>query len=841
MIKKAAKTYIQAGLSVVPTGIDKIPRVKKWKDREKEIPSKSTVEKEFSKPGMCVAIVCGKVSGNVETIDFDFKAEMFEDWAGLVEQDAPSLIQRLVIQSTQSGGAHVTYKCSQEKIPSSQKLATKWIEVDPDAADENGEHEHSGKKFKAIERGGNHYINPTYVETRGEAGYFLAYPSPGYEIRQGRFSNPPDITPEEREILIEAALSLSDRPPGDPVTGPKPTRGDRTALSPGDDYNQRGNVEQLLIDAGWTKTNRRSSGNDGTHWRRPGKDKGQSATLYDGSNVLHVFTASGAPFVINESYSPFAIYAYLEHEEDFSAAAKTLAAQGYGDQSKPYTESSRDPKTPEEWSIPVSLDEPDLPKITPEMFPGAIAEIAGAVSEATETPFELAAMLTIATIAAAVQGKMIVEIQPGYFEPLNIWIMVALESGARKSAVQRELTRALIDWEKDQREGMKDELAADKIIIDNCRSKLQNLRRKYGNETDPDKLDALEKEILEVECRVPGKKTLPRVWTDDVTPEMLAVLMSENNERMAILSSEGGIVDTIAGRYSNNLPNLDIFLKGYSADPVTVDRISREPIFLTHPTLTIGISPQPIVIQTLIEKHGFRGRGFLSRWLYALPKSNLGYRTNETRPVDESVKARFNSTIKALLSLEPPGGDPSRAHILKISKEAHNDRARFVDHVEIEMREGRQFEHIRDWAGKLPGQAVRLAGLFHAAKHAHIGADGLPIEPDTLKMALNLATILAGHALAAFDLMGQTPDLECAKKILKWIRREINAHRAQKFTRRDLHQALKGTYKKSNELDPGLRVLTDLGYIRPIENKSQGPGRPSEQYEINPKIGEKST
>jgi hypothetical protein len=65
----------------------------------------------------------------------------------------------------------------------------------------------------------------------------------------------------------------------------------------------------------------------------------------------------------------------------------------------------------------------------------------------------------------------------------------------------------------------------------------------------------------------------PRLAVDDVTPERLASLLRDHRGRLGVLSSEGDIVDIIAGRYSKTGdPNFGVFLKGelshFSAFPV---------------------------------------------------------------------------------------------------------------------------------------------------------------------------------------------------------------------------------------------------------------------------------
>ena len=67
----AAKAYVDAGISVLPTSHDKIPTIK-WKPRTAKIPTSGDVERDFSGNGHSVAIIGGAVSGNLECIDFDF-------------------------------------------------------------------------------------------------------------------------------------------------------------------------------------------------------------------------------------------------------------------------------------------------------------------------------------------------------------------------------------------------------------------------------------------------------------------------------------------------------------------------------------------------------------------------------------------------------------------------------------------------------------------------------------------------------------------------------------------------------------------------------------------------
>jgi len=98
---------------------------------------------------------------------------------------------------------------------------------------------------------------------------------------------------------------------------------------PGDDYNQRGEITQILEAHGWQRIGE-SGGNQ--LWRRPGKTTGNHSATFDG-RTFYVFSSAAPPFDANTGYSPFAVYAMLEHGGDYAAASASLAENGYGAES----------------------------------------------------------------------------------------------------------------------------------------------------------------------------------------------------------------------------------------------------------------------------------------------------------------------------------------------------------------------------------------------------------------------------------------------------------------------------------------------------------------------------
>jgi len=353
-----AASYLRAGLCVLPAVLaEKRPALSGWKQYQRRLPTERQVEAWFgAAEGLCV--LTGAVSGNLELIDFDHQAELYDAWRELVAEQAPGLVERLIIETSQSGGKHVAYR-SEAPIDGSFKLAQRTV-VAPSA----DPIEIAGKTYVPRRVGDRFEVLCTLIETRGEGGLFLCDPTPGYALQQGAFMELPLLTAAERTVLIESASALTETMPAPQLVPALPSGAGR----PGDDFNERGDVRAVLVRHGWTLVR----GGENELWRRPGKEVGWSATLKEG--IFYVFSTSAAPFDARQAYPPFAVYALLEHGGDFSAAAAALRAEGYGDD---------DVGESVDISMLLARDEPPgaPPLDDPGPFPTELLRIPGFVSD----------------------------------------------------------------------------------------------------------------------------------------------------------------------------------------------------------------------------------------------------------------------------------------------------------------------------------------------------------------------------------------------------------------------------------------------------------------------------
>jgi hypothetical protein len=307
---------------------------------------------------------------------------------------------------------------------------------------------------------------------------------------------------------------------------------------------------------------------------------------------------------------------------------------------------------------------------------------------------------------------------------------------------------------------------------------------------------------------------------------------------MAVMDAEaGGIFEILRGRYTRDGGlNLDVYLRAHAGDTLRVDRIGRPAEYVQNPALTVVLTPQPEVIRVLADRPGFRGRGLLGRFLYALPTSLIGTRKYQNRPVDPVARQTYAVVIRSILQMpDVTAPDGKQAyHVLNLAGSALDVWAEYADGVETAQADGGVLAGIRDWASKLAGAVARIAGGLHLVKHyRHEKPWTIPISRETVLAAWAIGEYLQAHALAAFAMMGADPNVSMAQRLLQWIERQ----QQPQFSLRDCHQHHRNV-TRPDDLLPALKILEGRGFIRRLPQAQRtGPGRrQSPAFEVHPKL-----
>lgn len=322
------------GLQFVPLTSGKKPIPEGW----------TTTSKKYDyRKAEGVGLVCGSLSGGVEAIDIDQKysldGKLAYNYSDEIKKINPELLSKIVIQQTPSKGYHFIYRC--KKVDGNLKLANRYT-VDAERRctyEKTYKHQIEVEKkvdseaVKVAEQSAENDKVRVLLETRGEGGQIACYPTPGYKFLRGSFETIQEITIEEKELLFSLARQFNEVLE---VYVPKEKKSKQTAgLSPCDDYNERGDIEELLQQHGWKIVGQKGQK---ILFLRPGDTKASHSGNFDRErNWFSVFTTSTI-FNPEKAYLPYAVYAILECEGDISEATKKLYVLGYGDRKEKIAE-----------------------------------------------------------------------------------------------------------------------------------------------------------------------------------------------------------------------------------------------------------------------------------------------------------------------------------------------------------------------------------------------------------------------------------------------------------------------------------------------------------------------
>ncbi len=362
-MKEIALKYHSLGLSVVPMGSDKLPRLE---DKSEHLYPWKAHQQKLIQPNINfdnaygIAIVTGKVSGNLELLDIDSKYDLtgtlFPELKVLIKDTAPGLLEKMVVESTPSGGFHFIYRIEGD-VAGNHKIANRLT-----TAEERQETYEKwigkGKSKEEAEKASVHDKVRVLIETRGEGGYFGVAPSKGYKILYGSLDKISVLTPTEHQIILSCAKSFNQ------VYEPakidkKQEKSYNSNLSPFEDYNQRADIRILIESMGWSLA--RSRGNK-YYYLRPGGEQQWSSEYDDDKRLFYVWTSS-SEFDGEKAYNASQVLSILKFGGDYSAAAKWLISEGYGEQTASTTPPPRQQSAPK---VTIQKDDDNYDFLAPD-------------------------------------------------------------------------------------------------------------------------------------------------------------------------------------------------------------------------------------------------------------------------------------------------------------------------------------------------------------------------------------------------------------------------------------------------------------------------------------------
>lgn len=480
------------------------------------------------------------------------------------------------------------------------------------------------------------------------------------------------------------------------------------------------------------------------------------------------------------------------------------------------------------WDEIIPLDDVNLPAFPIDALPDALKDYVVDVAESTQTPIDMAGVASLALMSIAMQPRYKVVGKADWEEQLSLYCMIVAEPSDRKSAVFNQIIKVIQSFEADYNE-------RHSIDVLKSQEEHSSLEKHYKKATkDYENGKITKDEYDEAFSKYSSHKVINPIslTLDDVTSESLTNEIESQDGCIALVSSEGGIFDILSGSYTN-FPNIDIFLKGYSGDFIKVSRIGRPSLYVKNPRLTILLTVQPKVLENVVNNGTFTGRGLSARFLYSVPKSLVGSRRFETKPIDFDNKKRFSDLIHEILN-EPR----TVTKFISLSDDAYS---LLKDYYEsFESRLITDLKEIGGWAGKLVGNILRISALITRARNVKYDAflytpstdDSAEwmVQKEDMENAIRLGDYFLEHARYAFDFMD---DSTIKKQALNFLEK-LKVSKVNEISFRDACRTTKFMNKK-DKATAVITLLVDNGYLREKPGTSRTHNRGT-IYEVNPAI-----
>jgi len=369
---------------------------------------------------------------------------------------------------------------------------------------------------------------------------------------------------------------------------------------------------------------------------------------------------------------------------------------------------------------------------------------------------DLPAIIGLSIVSAAI-GKGLRMHAREYKVRGNLYSLASAPSGAGKSSCFRPFVAPLQDIEKElmqSHEAMIPRWEAERDLLE---AEAGRIKRGKGDTAEStERMTEIKKRIAELETEC----TPSQLIAENVTIEALAVILANNDECLSMLSPDGSeVITNWLGRY-NKTDRTDegLLLKAWTGEPCRINRLSRKPVSLHRPCLSLILCCTPDEIRNLYGNERFVTGGLMPRFLCCESKSRPKERNGQSEGLDSSRWESWNKLIKQLyLSFHQEGCDLHvriTSEAQEIFDAAHNSYCRSFD----KRPDGDAFEARR------VEQAMRIALCLHAAEHSDDSCM-YPLTEKTARAGLQFAEYFGQTAARMQVIAIQSQDMAMIERI----------------------------------------------------------------------------
>ena len=479
-----------------------------------------------------------------------------------------------------------------------------------------------------------------------------------------------------------------------------------------------------------------------------------------------------------------------------------------------------------QWAPPTPL-RPDGTNLLPfpvNALPPILRDMAQAIATTTSTDAAMAGTAILSAVSYCFSGVYRMSAKRDHTEPLVLDALTVAEPSFKKSPVISMVKRPYIQFAHDWNENNKQDIFKSQAEYKLLAGKLEALEKK--NDVTADEIAKLQTDMSNL-----PQNNFRRIVVDDITPESLVHQLEENGT-LLMISDEAGMLGNFSGRYSNNVPNLDLLLKSWNGETYISDRATRGSIVLKKPYMSICLACQPYVFDSMINNSAFRGSGLIARFVYCFPVSNIGSRRYDTSPVPENVAENYKNLVYKLLNTKFNYHDEKELY-LHFDGKAYKE---FVDYYNdyIEPQLVTDMAFCKDWGGKFHGLILRLCGIIHCVKCALNDANTIEnrVGIDTFCNAIEIAGYFREQAIYAYSL----GDIDLRTVKAERVLNKIRSKGIREIRQNDLYKLCRCTlFKNAADFGETMDMLEEYSYI--LRTTSKGTNNKTvTDVTVNPNI-----
>jgi hypothetical protein len=553
---EAARSFLDEGMNPIPAKKDKSPNLAAGLNILHE-PYPNDFDFSVFERSYGIGIACGGISGGIECIDFDCHqgqniSEIFTKYINDPYIQEMINTGLLAVYSTPSGGYHVVIKS--EHYGSSQTLS-------------------------------RYADNNVMIEVRGNGSYFVTFPTPGYNKINGvDIVKLSECEKEDRDYLFDLAktfnLGTREDKPKNQLGRKWPEKFDDNSIFGHFNNTAEQELFNLLTEKGWVIPDRPIPTKDGvTYFRRPGKDKGISATFGHFHNMFYSFSDSedAAPFEKEKSYTICDVFIKMKFNDDFQEFKEWLA--------KKY-----------EVNIPTPV-KPSIERFPIDVFPKSIQEFISEMNLSLNYNIDFLSVAFLFTFATLNGNRSKLKVKNGWMAPTIFWSIAVGEPGTMKTHPLSTVIGALQGIDRTNKKRYDQDLDVWETNMED--QKTQKQKATASKEPKP---------------------VFRQILINDYTLEALHEVHNFNPNGIGLYRDEivGFLHDMNKYRRGSDE---QFWLESFNNKSYIINRVSKRPLLIDNININIVGSIQPDVLMNVISDSG--NNGLVDRFLFTIAETEI--------------------------------------------------------------------------------------------------------------------------------------------------------------------------------------------------------------------------